>query len=253
MKRCCAALIVAVLTAVSAAHAADSTDTYYMIWPQINTTLILTSEHTVGLDFLGARQGPPNVVEPFAYPGNLGVRVSYFNFPQSDLRIGLLAGAWYQSTLVDLGVPKSWEVRFTPDVALYLEPGIGALRLRGQYDIRTFFKDSGVSHSTRARIQARYTLAITGTTRDQGSFYGYSYGEVMMPVGNAAQGMPFINQTQLSAGIGWVASSLVSLEIGYVHQTITRSSGPNERDHVIELTVAIANPTPLLTSPEEMP
>jgi hypothetical protein len=250
MRQRFAALMIAVITAFSAAQSADEPVSYSIFWPSLYYTGIISSEHTLGVDVLLARQGAPGELNPFQYRTSTGARLNYYHYPSSAFRVGVQLGAWHQFTVADLSIPESWEIRVTPDIAWYVPVADGVLRLRGRYDIRTFLDDGASTTTMRARLQARYTIAITGSTRTPGSLYGYGFEECMIPVGSAAQAAPFVNQNRLSGGLGWVVSNAVTIEVGYVHQNIWRTTGSDELNHILELSFLLSNRVPFLNTGE---
>lgn len=181
--------------------------------------------------------------------------------PNPNIRVSLMPLGWIGSYRFNAGKPSAFfsELRIAPQVVL--TQNIGRVRFdnRFRYEFRWIGQNQSIDdHSSlyggdfstttfreRFRYQFKMTIPLNHAKMDDKTFYAQVYDEVFVNMGEKVSNTNLLDQNRVLIGLGYKFNKFVSVEAGYMQQTIFRFSNATKDNvdinNIIQLNLAVSN------------
>jgi hypothetical protein len=144
-----------------------------------------------------------------------------------------------------VNAPKAPEHRFYQEVILadVSGPVRASHRLRAEERWLRPTPEAAFQFAPRLRYQLRLVVPLhSGSLLPVGGLYAIAADELFAGLG-ARNGRNFLEENRLSAGLGYRASRLTTVELAYLHQSQTGTAGYSLARNAVQLSVAVAAPS----------
>ena len=190
--------------------------------------------------------------------------------PNPNIRVSLMPLGWIGSYRFSAGKPSAFfsELRISPQVVL--TQNIGRVRFdnRFRYEFRWIGQNQPIDdHSSlyggdfstttfreRFRYQFKMTIPLNHAKMDDKTFYAQVYDEVFVSMGEKVPNINLLDQNRVLIGLGYKFNKFVSVEAGYMQQTIFRFNNATKDNvdinNIIQLNFAVSNFEQLFKKPE---
>jgi hypothetical protein len=141
--------------------------------------------------------------------------------------------------------PKAPEHRFYQEVILadVSGPVRASHRLRAEERWLRPTPEAAFRFAPRLRYQLRLVVPLhTGSRLPVGGLYAVAADEVFAGLGSR-NGSSLLEENRLSAGLGYRASRLTTVELAYLHQSQSGTAGYSLARNAVQLSVAVATPS----------
>jgi len=141
--------------------------------------------------------------------------------------------------------PKAPEHRFYQEVILndVSGPARASHRLRAEERWLRTTPEAAFRFAPRLRYQLRLVVPLhSGSLLPVGGLYAVAADEVFAGLG-PHNGGSFLEENRLSAGLGYRASRLTTVELAYLHQSQAATAGYALARNAVQLSVAVAAPS----------
>jgi hypothetical protein len=189
--------------------------------------------------------------------------------PNPNIRVSLMPLGWIGSyrfgygtaTTPSVGKPLFFfsELRIAPQVVL--TQNIGRVRIdnRLRYEFRWIGQNQslddhaglyGGDFSTttfreRFRYQFKMTVPLNHAKMDDKTFYAQAYDEIFVNMGEKVGNTNLFDQNRVLIGVGYKFNKFVSVEAGYMQQSVFRFNNPTkdnvDNNNIIQLNLAVSN------------
>jgi Protein of unknown function (DUF2490) len=190
--------------------------------------------------------------------------------PNPNIRISLMPLGWIGSYRFSAGKPSAFfsELRIAPQVIL--TQNIGRVRFdnRLRYEFRWLGQNQSIDdHSSlyggdfstttfkeRFRYQFKMTVPLNHAKMDDKTFYAQAYNELFVNMGEKVANTNLLDQNRVLIGLGYKFNKFVSIEAGYMQQTIFRFNNATKDNvdinNIVQLNLAVSNFEQLFKKPE---
>ena len=178
-----------------------------------------------------------------------------------SVRFSLMPLGWMGSNRFANGAPSAFfgEIRVAPQVIL--TQNIGRVRFdnRFRYEFRWIgqnqavneggFLYSGAFSTTtfreRFRYQFKMTVPLNHAKMDDKTFYAQAYDELFVSMGEKVANTNLLDQNRILIGLGYKFNRFLSVEAGYMQQTVFRFNNTMKDNvdinSIIQLNFAVSN------------
>jgi hypothetical protein len=185
-----------------------------------------------------------------------------------NVRFSLMPFGWIGTNRFKDGVPSAFfaEYRISPQVIL--TQNIGRLKIdnRFRYEFRWLGQNESVDDKSflyggdftnatfreRFRYQLKMTLPINHAKMDDKTLYAQAYNELFINAGKNVANLNLLDQNRVLIGLGYKFNKFLSVEAGYMQQTIYRFNNANkdnvEINNILQLNLAVNNFEQLFSS-----
>lgn len=178
-----------------------------------------------------------------------------------NVRFSLMPFGWIGSNRYKDGIPSAFfaEYRISPQVIL--TQNLGRLRIdnRLRYEFRWIGQNQSVDDKSflyggdftnatfreRFRYQIKMTLPLNHAKMDDKTLYAQAYNELFVNMGEKVGNLNLLDQNRVLVGLGYKFNKFLSLEAGYMQQTIYRFNNADknnvEINNILQLNLAVSN------------
>lgn len=178
-----------------------------------------------------------------------------------NVRFSLMPLGWIGSNRFANGVASAFfgEIRVAPQVIL--TQNIGRVRFdnRLRYEFRWIGQNQSVSDGgflyngdfstttfrERFRYQFKMTVPLNHAKMDDKTFYAQAYDEVFVSMGEKVANINLLDQNRVMIGLGYKFNKFLSIEAGYMQQTIFRFNNATkdnvDNNNILQLNFAVTN------------
>jgi Protein of unknown function (DUF2490) len=178
-----------------------------------------------------------------------------------NIRFSLMPYGWIGSNRYANGAPSAFfgEIRVSPQVML--TQNIGRVRFdnRLRYEFRWIGQNQAVSDGgflysgdfstttfrERFRYQFKMTVPLNHAKMDDKTFYAQAYDEIFVNMGEKVANTNLLDQNRVMIGLGYKFNKFLSIEAGYMQQTIFRFNNATkdnvDNNNIIQLNFAVSN------------
>ncbi len=151
------------------------------------------------------------------------------------------------------------EIRIAPQVVLTQNIGRFRIDNRLRYEFRWIGQNQSIDdHSSlyggdfstttfreRFRYQFKMTVPLNHAKMDDKTFYAQAYDELFVNMGEKVGNTNLLDQNRVLIGLGYKFNKFVSVEAGYMQQTVFRFNNPTKDNvdinNIIQLNLAVSN------------
>jgi hypothetical protein len=244
---------------------------YYHIangWSDINISGKIAGKFSWQLENQQRRedmQGDYNTATTTGNPyNNLNQNVlrPYIHFQLNpNVRFSLMPLGWIGSNRFKEGSTSAFfsEYRVAPQVILTQNFGRVRIDSRLRYEFRWLGQNQDVSEfhvpysgdftnatfKERFRYQIKTTIPLNHAKMDNKTFYVQAYDEVFVNMGEKVANTNLLDQNRVLVGMGYKINKFLSVEAGYMQQTIFRFNNADKNNvdinNVLQLNLAVSN------------
>lgn len=141
--------------------------------------------------------------------------------------------------------PKAPEHRFYQEILLadVSGPVRASHRLRAEERWLRATPEAAFQFAPRLRYQLRLVVPLhAGSRLPVGGLYAVAADELFAGLGER-NGSSFLEENRLSAGLGYRASRLTTVELAYLHQSQAGTAGYSLARNAVQLSVAVVTPS----------